>query len=64
MRESWHYQTAELVLQQFGGSAQRGLAGQGLEGLDAMGGRVAGAHGVAAHADVCSSSGQTNTRGT
>ena len=51
--ESWAHQTAKLVLQQFGGSAQRSLRRQRLEGLDAVGWRVSGTHRVAAHADIC-----------
>lgn len=50
--ECRHYQTAKLVLQQLGGSAQRGLTGQRLERLDAMSRGVPGTNRIAAHADI------------
>ncbi len=50
--ECWPYQTAKLVLQQLGGSAQWSLRGQRLKRLDAMGRRVSGAHWITSHADI------------
>lgn len=50
--ECWTYQTAKLVLQQLGGSAQGGLTGQRFKRLNTVGRRVPGRHGIAAHTDI------------
>lgn len=50
--ECWPYQTAKLVLQQLGRSAQWNLTGQRLKRLNAVGWRVPGRHRIAAHADI------------
>lgn len=46
------YQTAKLVLQQLGGSAQWSLTGQWLKWLDTMGWRVSCRQWISAHADI------------